>query len=270
MCRWITYAGPPIYLDGLIFETAHSLIDQSRHARQSVSAINADGFGIGWYGEREQPGIFKDIQPAWNDQNLRSLTHQISSRLFFAHVRASTGTPASRVNCHPFRWNNWLFMHNGRIGNFERVRHRLVTGLTPETFGLIKGATDSELMFMLMIDHGLATDPEGAINRMISDVCRAMDEAVCEDPFSMSIALSDGETTYAARFASAGEPPSLYYNLGDDVGTRTGQPGPGGDESVMIVSEPLDDDMAHWTAVAPSHLVIAGPGGIASVAIDPA
>lgn len=267
MCRWIAYAGPPIYLDSLIFETSHSLIEQSRQAREGKTAINADGFGVGWYAERSHPGVFKDIQPAWNDENLKSVTHQISSPLFFAHVRASTGTPASRVNCHPFRWHNWLFMHNGKIGGYDQIRRALITGLKPATFDLLKGATDSEVMFMLMIDAGLADDPEGALGRMVGRVCEAVTEAGIEDAFTMTVALSDGETIYAARFASHGVPPSLYYNPGIAVGQRA--EGNGAREAVMIVSEPLDDDTDHWTAVSPSNLIVASPAGVTTRDFSP-
>ena len=73
-------------------EPRNSLISQSLRARHSHVTTNGDGFGIGWYGERPTPGVYRDILPAWNDQNLKSLAHQIRSGLFLAHVRASTGT----------------------------------------------------------------------------------------------------------------------------------------------------------------------------------
>ena len=269
MCRWIAYAGPPVFLDSLIFEPEHSLIHQSRGARQSKSAINADGFGVGWYAQRPEPGIFKDIQPAWNDENLKNLANQISSPLFFAHVRASTGTPASRVNCHPFRWKNWLFMHNGKIGGFDQVRRDLVTGLSPAAFGLLKGATDSELMFMMMIDNGLDEDPEAALARTVGQICNAVARCSVDEPFSMTVALSNGEAIFAARFASHGEPPSLYYNLGIEVENPRGEAPCGGGEAIMIVSEPLDAVESHWIKVEESHLVVAGCGAVSTRPFDP-
>ena len=92
MCRWLAYSGAAVHLDGLIFEPEHSLIDQSLDAYSTTTPTNADGFGLGWYGSREEPGMFKDIRPAWNDRNVRDLAHQIESRLFLAHIRAATGT----------------------------------------------------------------------------------------------------------------------------------------------------------------------------------
>ncbi|MEQ8194928.1 MAG: class II glutamine amidotransferase, partial [Rhodospirillales bacterium] len=125
MCRWLAYSGSPIFLSSLILKPENSLINQSRFATESISTLNGDGFGIGWYDARPEPGQFRDIQPAWNDTNLHSVCEQIRSRLFFAHVRASTGTPTSRTNSHPFRHGHWLFMHNGKIGSFEKVRRQL-------------------------------------------------------------------------------------------------------------------------------------------------
>jgi len=136
MCRWLTYCGDPIYLDKVLFEPRNSLISQSLRARHSHVTTNGDGFGIGWYGERPTPGVYRDILPAWNDQNLKSLAHQIRSGLFLAHVRASTGTATSRANCHPFAHGKWLFMHNGQIGGYERIRRRL-EGMIPHGYRCI-------------------------------------------------------------------------------------------------------------------------------------
>ena len=94
-------------------------------ARKAAVATNGDGFGLGWYGDLPKPGLYRDTMPAWNDLNLRSLSEQIRSRLFFAHVRASTGTSTARVNCHPFRYDRWLFMHNGQVGGWPIVRREL-------------------------------------------------------------------------------------------------------------------------------------------------
>lgn len=103
MCRWMAYSGEPILAHDLLFRPQHSLIDQSLHSQLGATTTNGDGFGIGWYGEGPQPALFKSIEPAWNDSNLREVTSQLRTPLLFAHVRASTGTAVQRSNCHPFR-----------------------------------------------------------------------------------------------------------------------------------------------------------------------
>ena len=52
MCRWLAYVGSPIGLDQILLRPEHSLLTQSRHARESTFEVNADGFGIGWYTDR--------------------------------------------------------------------------------------------------------------------------------------------------------------------------------------------------------------------------
>ncbi|MCB2055271.1 MAG: class II glutamine amidotransferase, partial [Geminicoccaceae bacterium] len=116
MCRWLVYRGDEIFMEELILQPHNALIHQSLRARLAPTVTNGDGFGVGWYGARPEPGVFRDILPAWNDPNLRNIAQQVRSRLFMAHVRASTGTATSRANCHPFAFGRWLFMHNGQIG----------------------------------------------------------------------------------------------------------------------------------------------------------
>ena len=125
MCRWIAYHGEPTVLEDLILKPSHSLVEQSLGARKGATRTNGDGYGIGWYGMRDEPGIFREALPAWNDPNLHSLAQHIVSPLIFAHVRASTGTETTRANCHPFAHGNWMFMHNGQIGGYELCRRPL-------------------------------------------------------------------------------------------------------------------------------------------------
>ncbi|MEY3104803.1 MAG: hypothetical protein RJA72_835 [Pseudomonadota bacterium] len=131
MCRWIAYSGPEIFLEDLLFHQEYSIASQSLAARESVFTTNGDGFGVAWYGKRTAPGLFKDILPAWNDSNLRSIAAQIQTRLFFAHVRASTGTAVTRTNCHPFTYKHWAFMHNGKIGNWSDCRKSVEQMIAP-------------------------------------------------------------------------------------------------------------------------------------------
>ena len=128
MCRWIAYAGPEIYLEDILFQQSNSIISQSLAAKESVFTTNGDGFGVAWYNERTKAGLFKDVLPAWNDANLKSLAAHIKTKLFFAHLRATTGTQVSRSNCHPFIWQNWTFMHNGQIGDWPKCRKTFEIG----------------------------------------------------------------------------------------------------------------------------------------------
>ena len=122
MCRWAAWLGAPIFLSKVVSDPGHSLIEQSRQADQCKTTTNADGFGLAWYDARPEPGLYRDVFPAWSDPNLRALCAQVRSRLFLSHIRASTGTAISRNNCHPFVSGRWSFMHNGQIGGYDRFR----------------------------------------------------------------------------------------------------------------------------------------------------
>lgn len=245
MCRWITYLGPAIYLEKLIYEAENSLVRQSVSARRARVPTNGDGSGVGWYGERDLPGLYRETRPAWSDPNLRSLAHQIQSRLFFAHVRASTGTSTSVANCHPFAYQKWMFMHNGQIGGYEKVRRPLDALIKDEVYNSRVGTTDSEAFFYLLFSNGIETDPVSALAKTVGMVLNAMDKAKVDEPFRMTAALSDGATVYALRYATDPDPPSLFFSQADG---RT-----------MVVSEPLDTDEGTWTAVENGHILVAKP-----------
>lgn len=262
MCRWLAYLGAPIFLSELLFEPENSLIDQSLHARESVSTTNGDGFGIGWYAHRAEPGVFRDVLPAWNDENLLAITEQIRAGLFLAHVRASTGTSTSRANCHPFRFGRWLFMHNGRIGGWWEVRRALEAMIAPEFYRARVGTTDSEAMFCLALSYGLDRDPEAALARTVGQVERVMADHGVQAPLRISLALSDSERIIALRHSSDGKSPSLYAGIGAEALGAAGLGDEAARRGLLIVSEPLDDVGGNWTAIEESQLVIADADGI--------
>ncbi|MDH3691485.1 MAG: class II glutamine amidotransferase, partial [Gammaproteobacteria bacterium] len=167
MCRWLAYSGSPLLLEELLFKPSHSLIDQSLHSRLGATTTNGDGFGIGWYDAEDTPGVFHSVEPAWNDRNLRDLAQHLVSPLVFAHIRASTGAAIQQTNCHPFRHERWLWMHNGLIRDFNLVKRDLAFAVDPSLYPLIEGSTDSELFFYLALSLGLADDPPSAVEHAV-------------------------------------------------------------------------------------------------------
>src|SRR6201991_3881154 len=167
MCRWMAWTGQPVLLEELVFNTEHGIVDQSLHARMGAEPTNGDGFGLGWYANRETPGVYHSVAPAWGDPNLRELAAHIESPLFFMHVRAAIGSPVQQTNCHPFRHGRWLFVHNGYIEGHARLRRELLYEVDPMLFGELQGTTDSELMFYLALTYGLTDDPLPALERAV-------------------------------------------------------------------------------------------------------
>lgn len=263
MCRWLAYSGAPIFIDEALFMPEHSLINQSQHARASATTINGDGFGVGWYGKREFPGVFKDVRPAWNDNNLRALASQIEAPMFLAHVRATTGSEVQRSNCHPFQHRNWLFVHNGEINEFQTVRRDLALAIDPELYPLMSGTTDSEVMFLLALSFGLMDDVAGGVARMtglVENVCR---EHGIENAMQMTLGISDGRSLYAVRYSTEGRSRSLYHSASiEAIREMAPEAGRFSANARAIVSEPLNKLDEAWIPVPESSFVTISDGEV--------
>ena len=263
MCRWVGYLGSPIAPRELLHDPQRSLIEQSRRHAPNMEIPNGDGTGLGWYEHRAEPALFRSITPAWGDENLLELATEIRTPLFLAHVRAGTGTPVQRTNCHPFRYRNWLFVHNGYVGGYSTLRRDLLMAVRPDLFGNIAGSTDSELLFHLALTFGLTDDPIAGIARMAGFVEATAAAADLGEPaLQMTVGVSDGLRLYAARYASGPEVNTLFVNE-DLQSVRMLYPDDeplvhfGGDARV-VVSEPLTDLPGLWREVPAGTALIVG------------
>ena len=237
MCRWAAWLGEPLYISEILCAPAHSLIHQSREASKCKTAINADGFGLAWYGERAEPGLYRDVYPAWSDPNLRSIEQQVRSPLFMAHVRASTGTATSRNNCHPFVQGAWSFMHNGQIGGFEGFRRYAEQLIPDDLYPHRKGATDSEVLFLIASALGLDAAPQAAMEQAVALLEKMSAERGCGPHVRCTAAFTDGHALYAVRYASDALAPSLFYQWSDAW------------QGWAVVSEPYDAAADSWIEV---------------------
>jgi glutamine amidotransferase len=249
MCRWITFISTEdMFLSDIVLTPSNSLIEQSidasfhpGFAQRFNHNVNADGFGVGWYHcHDEQPAIFKDTQPAWSNVNLIEICNATKSSCVIAHVRAaSPGTGVHLPNVHPFKAGRLLFCHNGAIQHFGAIKRKLLSQLTDEAFSGIKGTTDSECCFALLLTNltkdGYGRDspyhqkePFGhdrlynAVKRTIRQLEHILKvsgtQESTEVPSRMNFALTDGETVICSRFCDKYPlvaPPSLYFAYGD-------------------------------------------------------
>jgi predicted glutamine amidotransferase len=264
MCRWLAYSGSPIRLDELLIKRERSLIDQSLHARLGATTTNGDGFGVGWYQDGEPPRLYRSTHPAWNDRNLRELAAAVASPLFFAHIRAATGTAVQQTNTHPFRHGNWLWMHNGLIREFSRLRRDLLVAVDDSLFPSIEGTTDSEAMFYLALTFGLEDDPFTAVERMVGFVEQTGHAHGVEQPIQMTVATTDGRCIWAFRYSSEGDSRSLYFSTRmDDLKAlypESEELAALSHETRVVVSEPLGDLPGAWNEVPESHCGVVQPG----------
>lgn len=169
-----------------------------------------------------------------------------------------------QTNCHPFRHRNWLFVHNGFIRDFRRLRRRLLLAVDPDLFEGIEGSTDSEVMFHLALTFGLVDDPLGGLEHMagfVEDVAR---DAGIDEPLQMTVGLSDGERVYAVRYASGPVVNTLFVSSSvadirmlypEDERFRHFS-----DEARVVVSEPLIDLPGLWEEIPVSAALVVQDG----------
>jgi glutamine amidotransferase len=168
----------------------------------------------------------------------------LQSHLFFAHVRAATGTAITRVNCHPFASGKWLFMHNGMIGNWNRWR-RPVEALIPDSLYPSRiGTTDSEAIFLAMVGAGIE-EPLVAAEKVLATLTDFVNQSEPGDRFRFTAALANGQDLYGFRYAVNDQANTLYYRE-----TERG---------IVIVSEPTDRDN-NWITVPEDSVVVAKAG----------
>ncbi len=271
MCRFVFYRGAPIRLSSLITEPAHSIIHQSYHSKEREEPLNGDGFGVGWYApeETERPAIFKDVTPAWNNENLANLAPVVRSPCIIAHIRAATpGLPVSQLNCHPFSWDRFTFAHNGVVGGFHAIRRQVQSELSEEAFNLLRGSTDSEHLFALFANQFAHSASGSKLEAMASALIQAIvtvesikNKHNINALSLLNLVLTDGELAVITRYISPGEeePHSLYLHRGsayecvDGVCQMKDRSASG--NTVLVASEPLSHDDG-WRRVAANSMLL--------------
>lgn len=261
MCRFVAYLGKqPLLLNEILGEPENSLINQSKHAQDGAFGLNADGFGLGWYNHDIDniPGVFKSIQPAWNDLNLQNIVTKVSSTCFVGHVRSATMGDVNIFNSHPFTYNKFLFVHNGTINEFDNIKRPLMSILSDEMFSIIKGQTDSEYLFALLMDNFYRKKAMLSLNDISDIVAKSiyqlimMQNDLTDGAFSkINSILTDGRRLIATRYVSDNihSSLSLYYSITkvldeDQI------------ESIIISSEPLTDCKNTWIEIPSNHMLL--------------
>lgn len=266
MCRFIAYRGEPVVLDDVLHQPNNSLIKQSANAHESEEPLNGDGFGVGWYNPEidTEPGLYVSVRPAWNDRNLRHLSRHIRTGCLFAHVRAASEGEVSEANCHPFQYKNYLFMHNGGIGGFQKLKRRIRRGLSDEIYDWIRGQTDSEHLFAIFLDK-LRTKPTvdaqvmtATMEETIRFIQGLKRNAGIDEDCYINCAVTDGKSVVAVRYVSNRDEKAstLYYSAGQHYICRDGVcemiPGMNGSakpRAVLIVSEKLTEKREDWNEI---------------------
>lgn len=273
MCRLIAYVGSPIIIDKLLYQPKNSLVNQSVSAKEIEEPLNGDGFGIGWYAPEinDEPVTFVSVNPAWSNRNLRNLAPRIRTECFVAHVRAASCGEVSEANCHPFQYKNLLMMHNGGVENFSAIKRKIREPLSDHLYDWIKGQTDSEHIFALLINylnsHHKTIGPEAVIDAFentFTSLKKIMAANGITDAAYLNMVVTNGSFVVGSRYVTSPneEPLTLYHSEGGRYVVEDGisqMVAPEDDDhAVLVVSEKLTDDK-DWTLIPANHFVIVEP-----------
>lgn len=127
-----------------------------------------------------------------------------------------------------------------------------------------RGSTDSELFFFLAPTFGLEADPPEAVARAVGFIEETGRRNGVQYPIQLTVATTDGESTWAFRYSSEGRSRSLFHSA--DVSTlRLQYPDNPvlhelSDDARIVVSEPLGDLRGAWREVPESTCVVVQGG----------
>lgn len=254
MCRLIGYLGNSIRLDELLYKKEHSLCEQSSNSLELKNGVVcADGVGIGWYDEAGKSFIYRNTIPLWNDPNLLELSQYVQANCTVGYARlAGIGESLDISNCQPFRSGKLLFVHNGEISSFQQTLYRPIRdSLSDSTYNLIKGMTDSEHIFALLVEMWQSSLDSNLVSAISMTLQRLTDLAQKYDTsISANMIVSDGQAIAAVRYAYGTQAPSLYWYCEDK-----NQP-----NGVIVASEPLSQD--NWTAFPEKSILLVEAGSL--------
>jgi glutamine amidotransferase len=222
-------------LASLLYDPPHSLVRQSWAPRQQrFGTINADGYGVGWYQPsiRPEPARFRRAGPMWADRSLASLARVVCSATIVASVRSATPpAPSEETGAAPFTAGPWLFSLNGVVAD-DLVALR--SGISAPRQAAIEGASDSEVLFAVLLDRLDRLDagetPGDAIAEVLASVSGRLNLLLC-----------DADSVWATA-------------SGDSLWWRPMAPTAAAGPGFIVASEPLDDDST-WTSVADGTLL---------------
>jgi glutamine amidotransferase len=235
--------------DFWLLDAPYSLLNQSR--------FNADGTGLGWLDEDGAPRVAKRPVAAYASEHFGQMATALRSRAMIAHVRLSSGTGHCEENTHPFMQDGILSAHNGVLEVTEPMRQR-VRDLGAAHH--VHGSTDSEWMAALITGEIAAHGGDAH-----DGVVAALDWIARNAPvYSLNLLVLAGEELIAVRLpatnelwvlereADSAQPREALDQSSATLRTRSEDLA--GVRSVVIASEPMDDDPA-WRLMDSGELL---------------
>lgn len=256
MCRLYGHiAARPLPLAGVLLDAPHSLLTQSCGDWRGEK--HRDGWGIGYY-QDGKPQVIRRPTAAPEDKEFSASARAISSNVALAHVRQASVGDLCVANAHPFAFGPWIFMHNGTVTGFDKLRSQLVEETDPGLRHQVAGTTDSEQVFFWLLsrlrkagqaaeapcqDVTLVMREMAAAIRILAERSAATKPA---EPTRLNLVLSDGHVFVASRWKH-----TLYWT--NHAGPLAASSNAGATPGVMVASEAIGDEP--WSEVPDGHIL---------------
>jgi glutamine amidotransferase len=244
---------------------------------------------------RVPPGVIEKAPSSWgigfyqggdvllrrrpNDErsslDVASLARDLRSDLIIGHVRAATVGSIRTENTHPFRYREWLFAHTGSIDSYGEIRGRLLESIPEFLRKDIRGDTDSEVLFHLVLsflhDAGRLQDGGtdartviGALASTASLVDNILGEVGGKAGFPLNAVLTNGELLAAIHRGPASSANRMAYRIvhgrgdldqlvADDALRRVRLTDPGALRFTLFASDFGETQLPERPSVAAAH-----------------
>ncbi|GMR13708.1 MAG: class II glutamine amidotransferase [Gemmatimonadota bacterium] len=264
VCRLYTFRSTtPRKVECELICSQNSLFAQSRQDARGES--NPDGWGLGTY-DRGIPHVVRQAEAAYESDAFRWEAARVETCNVMAHVRRATVGSLRVENTHPFSDGQWMMAHNGHIGGFEAVKPRLLARLSDERRGSIRGSTDSEHIFYLLLTlHD--EDPLSPLTSIMRSGVRRIIQWSREETdgseVALNLVLSTGRETVGLRFGRTlwSVERDLVHSCEVCDGLVHLSESPSGYRAVAVASEPVTSD-EDWREIPEETLYRIGPDNL--------
>jgi len=166
------------------------------------------GWGLGFY---QADDVLHKKRPTPHGEPFQwaDVLQDVNSHCLVAQAGDATLDNSRAENTHPFRMRQWLFVHSGTVDRFTSIREELVASLPDFIRRNIRGDTDSELIFHVLLsflhDAGQldATEPRDAdvvsAARSALTLVDRLAVAAGGAPGLINFALTNGHKLYVLR-----------------------------------------------------------------------